>query len=148
MRKKNIDQRVQQELEKTLRNPGLAENLEDLHLDRETRRSAPKTLLNSVHGVNLEGPTTTWPTNRIVHDLLGCKRVALSWELTLRTRHTTTRNWTVNDLLDRLPHILNERHDRWHFSQLFRQLRFAHSSAHGDVIRQNLGHFENLLGIR
>ena len=48
---KPLHQRVQEKPKKTLRNPGLAENLEDLHLDQETRRSAPKTLLNSVHGV-------------------------------------------------------------------------------------------------
>ena len=48
---KPLHQRVQEKPKMTLRDPGLAENLDDLHLDQET---APKTLLNSVHGVNLE----------------------------------------------------------------------------------------------
>ena len=43
--------RVQEKSKKTLRDPELAENLEDLNRDR---RPAHKTLLNSVHGVNLE----------------------------------------------------------------------------------------------
>ena len=46
---KPLHQLVQEDPRKTLRSPGLAENL-DLHLDQETRRSAPKTLLNPVHG--------------------------------------------------------------------------------------------------
>ena len=42
---KPLDQLVQGDPRKTLRSPGLAEN-RDLHVDREIRRSAPKTLLN------------------------------------------------------------------------------------------------------
>ena len=39
-------------------------------------------------------------------------------------------------------------HDRRHFNQLFRQLRIAHCDAHRDVLTRDLGHFDNLLGIR
>ena len=49
-----LRQRVQEKPKKTLRNLGWAEILEYVHLDQETRRSTPKTLLNSAHDVNLE----------------------------------------------------------------------------------------------
>ena len=47
---KTLDQLVQENPRKTLRSPGQAENLHGRHLDRETRESAPTTLLNPVHG--------------------------------------------------------------------------------------------------
>ena len=40
------------------------------------------------------------------------------------------------------------RHESRHFHQLFHQLRLAHSSAYGDVLGRDLGHFDDLLGIR
>ena len=50
---KPLDQLVQGDPRKTLRSPGLAENLAGHHKDQEIRRSAPKTLLNPVHGEKL-----------------------------------------------------------------------------------------------
>ena len=37
---------------------------------------------------------------------------------------------------------------RRHIHQLFRQLRFANNRSHRDVLKQDFGHFDNLLGIR
>ena len=50
---KTLDQLVQENPRKTLRSPGLAENLDGHHLDQETQGTAPKTLLNPVHGETL-----------------------------------------------------------------------------------------------
>ena len=41
-----------------------------------------------------------------------------------------------------------EGYDSRHFHQLFRQLRIAKSGSHRNIVRQDLGHFDNLLGIR
>ena len=149
MRKKcenSVQQRVQEKPKKTRRDPGLTENLEDLHRDR---RSAQKTLLNSVHGVNLEDLHETPARNRIVNDLLGSQRI-LSWEKTGKTSissSTTINNWNANIPLHNL---LQQRlgYDRRHFHQLFHQLRLANCRSQGDVLRQDRGHFDNLLGIR
>ena len=143
---KPLDQLVQGNERKTLRSPGLAENLDGHQQDQEIRRSAPKTLLNPVHGENLED---------LQHHLaeLDCQRcshrVALSWEKTRRTStsSTTTNTWNVNVLLHSpLPH--RPGHDRRHFHQLFHQLRLANCCSQGDVLRRDLGHFDNLLGVR
>ena len=57
------------------------------------------------------------------------------------------RNWNVHVLLYN-PLQRGKGYDRRHFHQLFRQLRVANSGLHGDIIGQDLGHFDNLLGIR
>ena len=65
----------------------------------------------------------------------------------MKTRTTpTTRNWNVNVLLHTWlqPRI---GHDRRHFHQLFYQLRVTQNRAHRDVLRKDLGHFNDLLGI-
>ena len=41
-----------------------------------------------------------------------------------------------------------KRYDRRHFHQLFRELRLTNSGSHGNIVRQDLGYFDNLLGIR
>ena len=63
------------------------------------------------------------------------------------TSSTTTNSWNVNVLFHNL---LQHRpgHDRGHFHQLFHQLRLANCRSQGDVLRHDLGHFDNLIGIR
>ena len=61
--------------------------------------------------------------------------------------NTSTRNGDINDLLHSQLQQ-GKGYDRRHFHQLFRQLRVAHRGAHRDVIKQDLGHFDNLLGNR
>ena len=94
--------------------------------------------------------------------------VALFWEETLKTPSTaarnkgrtlsrekalktsgssttTLRNWSVNVL----QHPDKRRsQDRRHFHQEFRQLRPANQRSHRDVLEDDLGHFNNLLGKR
>ena len=63
----------------------------------------------------------------------------------MKTAHTTTRNWNVHVLLhDLLQQQKGE--DRRHFHQLFRQLRLANKSSHWELVDEDLGHFDNLLG--
>ena len=64
-----------------------------------------------------------------------------------RVSPSTTRNWNV-DVLLRSPPEGRTGYDRRHFHQLFHQLRVAHRGAHRDVIEQDLGHFDSLLGNR
>ena len=63
------------------------------------------------------------------------------------TRESMTRNWNVNVLLH-YPLQQGKGYDRRHFHQLFRQLRIANIVSHRNIVRQDLGHFDNLLGIR
>ena len=64
-----------------------------------------------------------------------------------RVSPSTTRNWNV-DVLLRSPPQGRIGYDRRHLHQLFHQLRVAHRGAHRDVIEQDLGHFDSLLGNR
>ena len=111
-------------------NSVLGENLEGLHQKRGNQRSAPQSaqkcvpqkkaaLLNSVQGKTLK--TSVSPS--------------------------TTRNRNIGVLLhtELQPGI---GYDRWHFHQLFHLLRLANYRSQGDVLGQDLRHFDDLLGIR
>ena len=60
---------------------------------------------------------------------------------------TTTRNWNVDVLLHSLLKR-REGNNRRHFHQLFRHLRLRNQGTRGDVVDDELGHFDNLLGNR
>ena len=64
-----------------------------------------------------------------------------------RVSPSRTRNWNVGVLL-RSPPQGRIGYDRRHFHQLFHQLRDTHRGAHRDVIEQDLGHVDSLLGNR
>ena len=153
---KTLDQLVQGDPRKTLRSPGLAENLHGRHLDRETQGSAPKTPLNSVHG---EKPcrSPTLPGRTGLSTICSAVRKTVSWGKTRRTSTSsnTTQSWNVNVLLHSSPLVLLNRviqHNhgkgdfRRHFRQLFHQLRSTQNRAQRDVLGVDLGHFNNRLG--
>ena len=82
---KPLAQRVQEKPKKTLRNSGPVENFEDLHLDLGTRRAAPQTLLNSVHGVNLED------FHQLPAEELDCQRSAQQSQKNVVLREQTSQ---------------------------------------------------------
>ena len=58
----------------------------------------------------------------------------------------TTRSWNVNGLLDNQLLEQRIRQHRRHFHQLFCQLRLATQPSQRNIMRQDLGHFDNRLG--
>ena len=79
-----------------------------------------------------------------VNELLGRVRCwIMFWGKTLKTTHTTTRNWIVDDLLGS---PLLEEVEMVH--QLLRQVRLATQASRRDVLERDLGHVDNLLGNR
>ena len=107
-------------------NSVLGENLEGLH-QRRNQRSAPQSAQKCV------------PQKKAA--LLNSVREE-------NDSPCTMRNWNVDVLLQSPLQLGRTRYDRRHVHQLFRQLRLANCRSQGDVLRQDLGHFDNLLGIR
>ena len=123
-------------------NRGLGENLEDLR-ELEYQRSAPHPLLlNSVLGENLE-------------DLRHLSADPEELECQQSARTQTLLNPVLREFpgvhaskrTSRQPPQVRTPPVRRHFHQLFRQLRIANSGSHRDIIRRDLGHFNNLLRI-
>ena len=95
----------------------------------------------------MKTPDTTarsWKVSNLVRSPL---QRTVSREKALKTSGSTTttmRNWIVVDLLGNP--LFEEVENRRHFHQLFRQLRVATQTSRRNIVRQDLGHFDNRLG--
>ena len=81
-----------------------------------------------------------------VKGLLQTRCCTLSWGKTLKTTSPkgTTQSWNVSDLHQRDEPPIDQRH----FHQLFHHLQHLRESACRAGWQRDLGHFNNLLGIR
>ena len=152
MRKNPVDLLFPANLKNQLQEEDIDEKREAHHAELECQRSARqslqqhddllhKTQKNSVLGVNHED------LHQNHDEELDCQRSAPqkgnnSWEKTRKT----SKSYTTNGLLDRMPDHINERHDIREFHQLFRCLRHGENRARAAGRRRQLGHFDNLLG--